>query len=87
MPEEVEEVLRACAGVLDAKVYGKPSPVLGSIVVGEILVADNVVDLDGLKKELRDLCQRRLDAFKRPVIIRVVDEIQLTAAGKIRRKS
>lgn len=84
MPEEVETVLRACPDVLDVRVYGKPSPILGAIVAAEV-VARQGNDGEELKQQLKVLCQSRLEAFKRPAIIHIVDDIQLTGAGKMKR--
>jgi len=84
MPEEVEAVLRGSPDILDAKVYGKPSPVLGSVVVAEVVPLKDCVDVE-LKKQLQALCQRRLEAFKRPAVIRIVNDIELTGAGKLKR--
>jgi acyl-CoA synthetase (AMP-forming)/AMP-acid ligase II len=84
MPEEVEAVLRGSQNILDAKVYGKPSPVLGSVVVAEVVPLEGCEDVE-LKKQLQALCQSRLEAFKRPAVIRIVSDIELTGAGKMMR--
>lgn len=86
MPEEVETILRSCLGVTDALVYGKASPVLGSIVVADVVV-ENGSDGTEVVRQLHSLCQVHLDKFKRPAIIRVVSDIKLTGAGKVGRRS
>ncbi len=84
MPEEVEAVLRDSQDILDVKVYGKPSPVLGSVVFADVVPLESCPH-EELKKQLQEMCQRRLDAFKRPAVIRIVDDIELTGAGKVKR--
>lgn len=84
MPEEVEAVLRGSQDIIDARVYGKPSPVLGSVVVAEVVPLQGCDDVE-LKKQLQALCLRRLEAFKRPAVIRIVSDIELTGAGKMKR--
>lgn len=84
MPEEVESVLRGCPGVEEARVYGKPSPILGAIVVADV-VAGKSNCADELRDQLKALCQAQLEPFKRPGIIHMVDEIKVSATGKVRR--
>lgn len=84
MPEEVENVLRNCPEILDVRVYGKPSPVLGTIVAAEV-VACKKNGHEELKKKIKAICQKQLETYKRPALIRIVDDIELTGAGKIKR--
>lgn len=84
MPEEVENVLRDCPSVIDVRVYGKSSPIVGSIVVAEV-VKTKEAEVAELKALLMQLCQARLEAFKRPAVIKIVDYISLTDAGKAER--
>ena len=84
MPEEVENVIRSCPGVRDVRAYSKPNPVLGSIVVADI-VAYNENNVVELKKKVKKICHIQLEPVKRPAIIHIVDEIKLTGAGKMKR--
>ena len=84
MPEEVESLIRSCPGVEEARVYSKPSPILGSIVMAEVVAGKNNRS-DEVREQLKAMCHMRLEPFKRPVVIHMVDEIKVSAAGKIRR--
>lgn len=86
MPEEVEAVLRESSSVVDVRVYGKPSPVLGNVVVAEVVPLPQICEED-LKQKLFATCKERLAAFKRPAVIRIVKDIELTEAGKAKRNN
>ncbi len=80
-PREVEEVLRAHPGVLDAAVAGVPSRQWG-----ETLIAFVVASHEGLRlSELEEWSAQRLVSYKRPRQWRVVDSIPRNALGKILR--
>ena len=81
-PHEVEDAIRAVRGVQDVRVYGKSNSVLGNI-----LCADIVVDH---KELLSDLAIRKelvnsLQDFKIPRRIKIVEELNLTRTGKLKR--
>ncbi len=81
-PEEVERVLLACPGVLVASVRGRPNPITGMIVAAEI-VQDPTFPTDLARRtEIAEHCRRSLPAYAVPTIIRFVDEIALSDAGK-----
>jgi acyl-CoA synthetase (AMP-forming)/AMP-acid ligase II len=84
MPEEIELVLRDCPTVVDVRVYGKPSTILGSVVAADVVASDEAAGIE-LKAQLMQLCRNRLEAFKRPAVIRIVKNIAITSAGKVKR--
>ena len=85
-PHEVEAVLLQMPEVDDVMVYGEPNSITGEGVSADI-VARGDIDRREMKKAVRKFCKNRLDAYKIPSKINLVDT---TAFGerfkKIRRK-
>jgi fatty-acyl-CoA synthase len=77
--EEVEDVLKQHAAVVDALVTGRPHERFGQEVVA-------IVQLDGTTTptaaELRDWCCGHLARYKAPRAFVVVDEVRRHASGK-----
>jgi acyl-CoA synthetase (AMP-forming)/AMP-acid ligase II len=88
-PRVVEEVLRSHPGVADVAVVGEPDPVLGerpvAFVVPRGAPSGDSGDLDGLKTQLLELCERELRRHQRPARIQFVGSLPSTATGKVRR--
>lgn len=83
-PEEVEEVLCSVPQIAAARVSAEPHPLLGSLVVAEVVVTPGASsDVDGW----RSLCYAQLSAFKVPKEFRVVEALPTTGSGKIVRHS
>ena len=80
---EVEQVLSAHPGVLEAAVVGQPDPIRDEVPVAFVVAADpaNPPTLD----ELNVWCAERLTKSKRPRDITLVDELPRTSVGKIRK--
>lgn len=76
-PGEVEAVLLAYPGVIEARVYGRVNSVLGQILVAE-LVASPVPD----EAELRAFLSGRLQPAKVPRLIKFVARIARGRTGK-----
>ena len=71
-PAEVEDVLLKMDNVRDIEVHGEPNPITGNIVAARItLVAPE--SLDSVKRRVRTFCRDRLESFKIPVRIEVID--------------
>ncbi|MFI2336616.1 AMP-binding protein [Nocardia rhamnosiphila] len=77
--EEVEEVLRAQAGVYDALVVGRQSPRWGQEVVALVCISEG---LEVTELVLREACKSRLAGFKVPKEIIFVTEIMRLGNGK-----
>jgi crotonobetaine/carnitine-CoA ligase len=80
---EVEQVLSAHAGVLEAAVVGQPDEIRDEVPVAFVVAADpaHAPTTD----ELHDWCAERLTKSKRPRDITFVDELPRTSVGKIRK--
>ncbi len=81
-PREIEECLAAHPGVLEAAVIGVPDDRLGEVVAAFVRLApDAVVGMD----ELARWAAERLAPFKVPMSWRIVEELPLTANGKVNK--
>ncbi|MCG8430186.1 MAG: acyl--CoA ligase [Candidatus Omnitrophica bacterium] len=80
-PEEVEEVLNRYPGITGSIVYGMKHPDYGELVGARIAAGSEDIDL----RALRAFCYRRLASYKVPKEIAVVEGIERTASGKIKR--
>ncbi len=79
-PREVEDVLRGFPGVADVAVVGTPSDEWGEVVTA-VVVSDGAVDADALL----EYAAGELAPYKRPRVVRFVDEIPRNALGKVLR--
>jgi acyl-coenzyme A synthetase/AMP-(fatty) acid ligase len=81
-PAEVEAALRSSPGVLEAAVVGRPDEVLGQAIHAFVLVNDRNEVTPAV---LRAACRERLEPFKVPQAIEIVDTLPRTANGKIEK--
>jgi long-chain acyl-CoA synthetase len=83
-PREIEEVLYTHPGVLETAVIGIPHHDLGEEVAAVVVVRPGIeVSAD----ELRQFVKERVAPYKYPRVIRFVDELPKTAAGKILKRA
>ena len=66
-------------GVRDVRVYAKPNSLLGSILCAEVIT--EILSSKDIKLEL----SKKLEKFKIPQIIEIVEYIKLTKSGKKQR--
>lgn len=85
-PAEVESVLLEISGIEDAVVVAEKNMLLGNIVLAKVKLKDNA-DIQGIRKMIRSHCSSRLDKFKIPQKIEVIDHYTHNERHKkIRRK-
>jgi len=80
-PKEVENVLYALDGVIEAAVVGRPDPILGEAIVAYLV-------LDGTELTERDVlrhCRAHLEDFMVPQRVEFRAELPKTSSGKIRK--
>jgi len=82
-PEEVERVLNEHPAVARSRVLGREHPQMGQVPVAEIIPADPAAPPK--PPELQRHCKAVLSAYKVPMVFKLVDELPLTASGKIKR--
>ena len=81
-PDEVEAVINSFPGIENSKVYGQSHAMFGEVVVADVMLKKNTALQE---EELIQHCRRSLSAFKVPQRIQVVDSIEMTDSGKIKR--
>ena len=81
-PEEVEFLLNAHPEVAHSKVFGIHHPLMGEIVKAQILKKHNSAVQPN---DLIEFCRKHLSTYKVPQIIEMVDELEMTGSGKIKR--
>lgn len=81
-PEEVEAALMSVAGIRQSLVYGRSNSVLGNVVCADVVLEQGSrLDAVGIRQSM----QGRLQDFKIPRRIRIVDALPLTRTGKLKR--
>ena len=81
-PEEVEAILENHPSVGRSRVAGFPHAMLGTVPVAEVILQPEATLTS---RELIDWCRTSLSIYKVPVRVKFVDELALTASGKVRR--
>jgi len=85
-PTEVENVIQAMDNVAEAIVYGEKNPIVGNIVCARVrLLKDE--DRGAFIARLKKFCRERLQSFKVPVKVEVVDSKQYSDRFKKIRSS
>ena len=86
-PEEIEAVINRHEEVRMARVRARKSPITGAIVVADIVLADDCDAARGEEIRGRILadCRANLAPHKVPAMIKYVDKLEITAAGKLAR--
>ncbi|HTW75547.1 MAG TPA: AMP-binding protein [Steroidobacteraceae bacterium] len=81
-PNEVEEVMARCPGVLEVAAVAQPDEHSGEVVALFIVRKDPALGA----QEVRDYAHRYLTAYKRPQAVYFRDELPKTNVGKILRR-
>lgn len=80
--EEVEKVLEQLPEIQTARVSGVPHPLMGQIIQAEVMLEGKTeIDVEAILK----YCRERLSTFKIPQKIVVVDQLEMTSSGKVKR--
>lgn len=85
-PEEIETVINQHELVRMSRALSRKSPITGAIVVADVVLAEGAdVEPDRIRAEIIRRCKDALAAYKVPAVVRFVDWIDVTAAGKLAR--
>ena len=84
LPSEVESIILEMEEISDCMVYGEKNAITGQTVVCDVVLNKNI---ENIKKRVRVFCKDRLDAYKIPTKVNVVDKTNFSDRfKKIRRK-
>jgi acyl-CoA synthetase (AMP-forming)/AMP-acid ligase II len=86
-PEEIEAVINRHEEVRMARVRARKSPITGAIVVADIVLADGCdpARAEEIRSRILADCRANLPPHKVPAMIKYVDKLEITAAGKLAR--
>jgi acyl-CoA synthetase (AMP-forming)/AMP-acid ligase II len=85
-PEEIEAVINRHAAVRMSRAKSRRSPITGAIVVADvILTADSADRAKDIRDEILSDCRASLATHKVPAVIRFVEALDVTPAGKLAR--
>lgn len=80
-PIKIESAINDLYYVLNSYVYGKNNSIMGTVVIADIILNNNI-DKNTIKKDL----EKTLNKYEIPLKINIVDYIDLNSTGKIIRK-
>ena len=85
-PEEIEAVINRHADVRMSRAKSRRSPITGSIVAADVVLADGAAErAKDIRGEILIDCRASLAPHKVPAVIRFVDALDVTPAGKLAR--
>jgi len=83
-PREIEDVLGLDSAVKEAAVVGRPDTTFGEVVIAYVVAREgNTIS----RQRLDALCAQQLSPYKRPIDIRVVDDLPKNATGKVNKSA
>lgn len=86
LPSEVEETVLMMDAVKDCIAYGAANPVTNQHVVIDVVLAKEV-DGKTFRSEIRKFCMKKLDSYKVPMKINIVDQVSFSERFKRKRPS
>jgi acyl-coenzyme A synthetase/AMP-(fatty) acid ligase len=86
-PEEIEAVINRHASVRMSRARSRKSPITGAIVVADVVLADGIEasHVEAIRKDILEQCKVSLAAHKVPAVLRFVEQLDVTPAGKLAR--
>jgi len=86
-PEEIEAVINRHPEVRMSRAKSRKSPITGSIVVADVILADgcDMGSSGAIREKILAECRAQLPPHKVPAMIKFVGAIDITAAGKLAR--
>jgi len=86
-PEEVEAVINRHESVRMSRARSRRSPITGAIVIADVVLADgtDAARHETIRMEILGRCKDALAAYKVPAVIRFIERLDVTEAGKLVR--
>ncbi len=85
-PFEIESVLVEHPAVLECAVIGVSDEIRGQIIKAVVVLVDEYLPSEELKKELQNFVKQKTAPYKYPRLVEFVDSLPKTISGKVRRK-
>jgi acyl-CoA synthetase (AMP-forming)/AMP-acid ligase II len=86
-PAEVENSILEIDNISDVTVFGEKNPLMGNIVCAAITLIDKEIDQKEFIKTIKKQLAIKLEPYKIPVKIKIIDEVQYTERFKKGRKA
>ncbi len=86
-PAEVESVILEIQGIADVTIYGEKNPIMGSIVAANITLTKTGEDPKSVAKRVKHYCREKLQGYKVPVRIKILNDKQYSERFKKKRSS
>jgi acyl-coenzyme A synthetase/AMP-(fatty) acid ligase len=83
-PSEVESVLMEIPQIIDCAVYSEKNSLIGEVVLAKVVTKDDLTNLE-VKILVSEHCKGKLDKYKIPVKVFVVENLPYTARFKKQR--
>ncbi|MDA9548945.1 2-succinylbenzoate--CoA ligase [Bradyrhizobium sp. CCBAU 45321] len=86
-PEEIEAVINRHPDVRMSRAKSRKSPITGGIVVADVILAEGTdpARAKDIRDQILDLCRAQLASHKVPAVLRFVEALDVTPAGKLAR--
>jgi acyl-coenzyme A synthetase/AMP-(fatty) acid ligase len=86
-PEEIEAVINRHPDVRMSRAKSRRSPITGGIVVADVILADGTdpARAKEIREQILIQCRAQLASHKVPAVIRFVETLDVTPAGKLAR--
>ncbi len=87
-PEEVENAINMHPQVHMSLVRARKNPVLGNIIVAEVMLKSGARDNEShnVRDEILSICQEHLEQHKVPAILKFVAALNVVPSGKLERR-
>ena len=86
LPQEVENIILELSKIADVVVYGESNPITGQIVVAKVVPKDNRgIDKKALTLRIKKYCKDRMQNYKIPVKVYIVDTLDYGERFKKKR--
>jgi long-chain acyl-CoA synthetase len=81
-PAEVENLVLSFPNIADVTVFGEKNPLMGNIVCSAITLINKTEDDKKFIKELKSFLASKLEPYKVPIKIKIIDSVQYTERFK-----
>ncbi|MEM0139962.1 MAG: class I adenylate-forming enzyme family protein [Ferroplasma sp.] len=84
-PAEIENVVRKSPYVEDVVVASRPDEYKGEVPVAYVKARNNTVPASEIKENIMEICRKELSRYKIPSEIVFIEQMPVSASGKIKR--